>query len=218
MKDIFQHLNEMKKAPSLISELFPHSAFYLQSLYGKETGNLTTLKGPGKTKKENYQNKVVGQSMAKVTNKIRILFLTDYFRFEGRPFNEEGQLLLDNIIKALSLSSQETAIEVIEKSSSRPNRRLTHNEQIWNQLIDKIYSLQTEYVVALGAFASHFILQKNERLTELRGRLYPRSIQHSRLDLSFKILPLFHPDFLVINPSMKATAWSDLKLILNDSK
>ena len=218
MPDIFQHLNEEKKAPSFISELFPNSFFYLKSLYGKGPGNLTTLKESTQKRKENSQDKVIGQSMAEVVKKIKILFVTDYFRFEGRPFNEGSQLLLDNIIKALSLSGQEMAIEVIEKSSSRPHRKIAHNEQIWNQIIDKIYSLQTEYVVTLGAFASHFILQRNERLTDLRGHLYPRSIKHSRQDLSFKVLPIFHPDFLVINPSMKATAWSDLKLILNDGQ
>ena len=210
---MFQHFNKTPERRSLISLLFPHSSFYLRAIYGKAPEKKAEMES-----ESDHQSIIIGQSTVKVMKKIKILFLTDYLRDQGMPFNKAGQILLDNIIKALALPPQQAEIEVIKKSSSRPDREFTHKTEDWNRLIDQIYSVQAEYVVTLGAFASNFILQKDQRLTELRGRFYRCFIEHPRQNLSFKILPLFHPDFLVINPSMKMAAWNDLQLILNDKK
>ena len=171
----------------MAQELFSHSSFYLQALSGIQSTPHPSSKKPGA---------LLGQSRVQIVREVKALFMADH------PLSEESRHLLDNIIKAMKLSEQEAIFEVIDKS--------------WDSLIDTIYSTYPRYIVTLGANACNFLLRKKERLTDLRGHLYPRFIKHPQRDLSVKVLPLFHPDFLLINPSMKATAWSDLQLIFGD--
>ena len=53
-----------------------------------------------------------------------------------------------------------------------------------------------------------------------RGKGYIGSNIHGQFfekqygDTAFSLMPVFHPDFLVINPNMKRTAWADLQKVM----
>ena len=216
MEEIFQSLNKREKIRTYAQCLFPHSSFYLCSTPKAVAKRVDIVTAPDNSTPPS----VFGRSSVMAVDKIKILFVTDYFRAPPKAFNEEEQNLLNNIIKAMVSSPNQAQIEVIEQSSSRPDLKFSGREgsKVWSRLIDKIYSLQAKYIVTLGAFAGNFLLHRNDRLMDIRGRFYQRTINHPDKDLSIKILPLFHPSFLLINPSMKSTAWSDLQLILNNDK
>jgi uracil-DNA glycosylase family 4 len=67
-------------------------------------------------------------------------------------------------------------------------------------------------VVTLGAFASNLLLEGQERLSKIHGNFFPRSFSDN---FHTQIVPLFHPNFLLINPSMKKSAWMDMQKIMD---
>ena len=211
---IFHQLNQTPEDRSLTDQLFPHCPFYLKSLY-KFYGPHDTQNTAQPIATPTTHNQATDQSTAQVVKKIKVLFISDYLRHQSMVFNQGSQTLVDNVIKALELLPHEAETTVVKHSPHPPENTTSENQQLRQELVDKIYSVQPNYVVTLGAFASNFMLQSNRRLTELRGRLYPQLIEHPQANLPIEVLPLFHPDFLLINPSMKAAAWSDLQLILN---
>ena len=107
MQEVFQTLNRANRkrrsvVPSMASTLFPHSSFYLQAISGRSvrpvrsnsplcdsagtsddtSGSKTTRHSMSKvTVGDCGQSTCKGQSAAKVIEtKIKILFVTDYFR------------------------------------------------------------------------------------------------------------------------------------------
>ena len=180
------------KKPQFADELFSHTDFYLHALRREEKP------------REGRSRNLLGLSRAKSLRKrVKVLFLAHGFQ------SQESRDMVDKMIKALSLSPTEAFVQVVARGEKR------------ERLVDSIYATRAPYVVAFGAWMGNFLLEENERLTDMRGRFYARVIEnpgHSEQNLSVNILTVFHPDFLLINPSLKAAVWSDLQLILNDGK
>jgi uracil-DNA glycosylase family 4 len=59
-------------------------------------------------------------------------------------------------------------------------------------------------VVALGTFASRALLRTLDPISRLRGRVYDYR--------GAKLIPTFHPAYLLRNPSSKREVWEDMKL------
>jgi len=58
-------------------------------------------------------------------------------------------------------------------------------------------------IVALGSFAAKTLLRSEESISRLRGRIYDFH--------GAKLIPTFHPSFLLRSPDRKRDAWEDLK-------
>ena len=58
---------------------------------------------------------------------------------------------------------------------------------------------------ALGAFAAKTLLRSNDPISRLRGRVYEFR--------GAKLVPTFHPSFLLRSPNYKREAWEDLKRV-----
>jgi DNA polymerase len=57
----------------------------------------------------------------------------------------------------------------------------------------------------LGAFAAQSLLQTGEKISVLRGRCF---------DLNgIRVIPTYHPAFLLRNPERKREVWEDMKKI-----
>jgi DNA polymerase len=65
-------------------------------------------------------------------------------------------------------------------------------------------------VVALGKFAAQTLLRSDAPISALRGRWH--SYQGIRL------MPTFHPAFLLRSPDRKRDAWSDLQMVMAEMK
>jgi uracil-DNA glycosylase family 4 len=61
-------------------------------------------------------------------------------------------------------------------------------------------------IVALGAFGAKTLLKSQDPISRLRGRVYD---YHGA-----KLIPTFHPSFLLRSPGQKKYAWEDLKTAL----
>ena len=65
--------------------------------------------------------------------------------------------------------------------------------------------IRPKVVVALGAFAIHTLLGTDRAISRLRGRVYEYR--------GAKLVPTFHPAFLLRSPDRKRDVWEDMKKV-----
>lgn len=153
-----------------------------------------------------------------ITGKKKILFLNDFNRGDFSDLAQDSYELFRKMSGAMKVAQEDFVLHTIFPSASSKQEITSDLEE--QSIIDiskLIYENDIDYVVSFGVIAAHFVLQKKDRLTKLRGQLYKRVIQ-GKTSKTFNVLPVFHPDFLLINPSMKTTTWNDLQLVMEELK
>jgi DNA polymerase len=132
---------------------------------------------------------------------------------QGRPFVGKAGQLLDKMINAMGLSREDVMILNVVKCRPPGNRNPEPDEidACSPFLYRQLDSIQPEVVVALGKFAAQTLLKTEERISSLRGRFHkiPRQVFAE----GAKLMPTFHPAFLLRNPESKREAWDDLKKV-----
>jgi DNA polymerase len=126
---------------------------------------------------------------------------------QGRPFVGKAGQLLTKIIQSIHLQREEVYITNIIKCRPPQNRNPEPDEiQSCHPFLQKqIQSIQPKMICALGTFAAQTLLSTNAKITALRGRFF---------DLGgIKVLPTYHPAFLLRNPERKREVWEDMKQI-----
>jgi uracil-DNA glycosylase family 4 len=144
---------------------------------------------------------------------VKIFFIADYFQEE---LVEDGQQLYQyfksrneadlfaKMLKAMKLSEQDYFI-----SSCQKNREQT---QTTHQLMGEVKAVKPALVITLGSQAINTLLSTKMRLSDIHGKFYDLKIKGKDGSEHLTLLmPLFHPEFLFMNPSMKGTAWSDMQ-------
>jgi uracil-DNA glycosylase len=124
--------------------------------------------------------------------------------FVGRA----GQLLTDIIEKGMRLRRADVFIANIIKCRPPQNRNPEPDEILACQgfLEQQIDTLQPKVIVALGKFSGQWLLKTAEPISRLRGRLGEfRGI---------RVMPTFHPAYLLRNPAAKKEVWEDVKVVL----
>lgn len=116
-----------------------------------------------------------------------------------------GNDLLSKMVKAMGLDIQKTALLFIDKNEDEKTQELIYRE---------LYCLGVQIVVALGARATSLLINKKERLSSVHGKFLKIEVQFQTEVRPFEVVPVFHPDYLQINPSMKRTAWDDLQKVM----
>lgn len=151
----------------------------------------------------NFIKKVEEKS---VPTKSLVLFIASEFE-EG---DGQSRDLLNKMIQAMKLTKEEfNLLEVDGKLSEfGPDEKKLKLEEIRNQILVE----KPQVVVTLGASVSNLILEGQERLSKIHGNFFPRSFEGN---FHTQIVPLFHPNFLLINPSMKKSAWMDMQKIMD---
>jgi DNA polymerase len=125
----------------------------------------------------------------------------------GRPFVGVAGQLLDRIITAISLERKDVYICNVVKCRP-PNNRTPGEEECaicGPFLLAQLTIIKPEIVVALGATAARFLLNKNGSLGRQRGRF------HDVGDL--KIMPTYHPAYLLRYPQNKRAVWEDMQKV-----
>ncbi len=126
---------------------------------------------------------------------------------QGRPFVGAAGHLLDNMLNAINLNRKEIYITNIVKCRP-PHNRNPERDEIGTCkpfLLKQIDIIKPNIICTLGTVATQTILETKKTITKLRGHVY---------DLSgIKLIPTFHPAYLLRNPYQKKGAWEDLKLI-----
>lgn len=68
--------------------------------------------------------------------------------------------------------------------------------------------VRPEIIIALGKFAVQALLQTKAPITKLRG--------HWHSYHGIKLMPTFHPAYLLRNPADKKLVWQDIKKVINE--
>jgi uracil-DNA glycosylase family 4 len=126
---------------------------------------------------------------------------------QGRPFVGKAGQLLTKIIESINLSREEVYIANIVKCRPPQNRNPESDEiESCNAfLMKQIHAIQPKIICALGTFAAQTLLKTDTKISALRGKLF---------DLEgIKVIPTYHPAFLLRNPERKREVWEDMKKI-----
>jgi DNA polymerase len=126
---------------------------------------------------------------------------------QGRPFVGRAGELLTRIIEAIDLTREEVYIANIVKCRPPGNRNPQPDEirTCLPFLRRQLETIRPRIICALGTFAAQTLLETEERISILRGRFY--AYQGARL------MPTYHPAFLLRNPQFKRDVWEDMKAI-----
>jgi uracil-DNA glycosylase family 4 len=126
---------------------------------------------------------------------------------QGVPFVGRAGHLLTKIIEAIDLKREDVYIANVIKCRPPQNRNPEPDEIETCQpfLFQQIDVIQPKVIVTLGKFAAQCLLRSEEPISRLRGRLFEYR--------GAKLIPTFHPAYLLRNPSSKREVWEDMKLV-----
>jgi uracil-DNA glycosylase len=133
--------------------------------------------------------------------------------FVGDKYDGVGEDLLAKMIGAMKLTSQEFSRFLFEEGLENVNDlafNLENPNEATQNLRAKILKYKPKIVVSLGATTTNILLGRREKLSAIHGQFIDVVIE----DFEFSMVPIFHPDFLIINPNMKRTAWIDLQKVM----
>tara|TARA_B100001123_G_scaffold411021_2_gene506782 strand:- start:5903 stop:6568 length:666 start_codon:yes stop_codon:yes gene_type:complete len=126
---------------------------------------------------------------------------------QGVPFVGRAGQLLTKIIEAIDLCREDVYIANVIKCRPPENRNPDSDEieTCKPYLFAQIDAIRPRVVVALGAFAVRTLLQSDESISKLRGRIFDYR--------GAKLVPTFHPAYLLRSPDKKADVWEDMKKV-----
>ena len=125
---------------------------------------------------------------------------------QGEPFVGRAGQLLTKIIEAIGLSRSDVYIANVIKCRPPQNRNPEQDEVDTCEpfLFRQIDVIQPKVIVALGTFAARALLRTLDPISRLRGRVFDYR--------GAKLIPTFHPAYLLRNPASKREVWEDMKL------
>ena len=126
---------------------------------------------------------------------------------QARPFVGRAGQLLTKIIEAIGLKREAVLIGNVNRCRPPGNRAPTTEEASTCKpyLLREISIVQPEVIVVLGNTAMKNLLDTREGITRLRGRFQDYQ--------GIKVMPTFHPAYLLRDPSKKRETWEDLKKV-----
>ena len=133
--------------------------------------------------------------------------------FVGDKYDGVGEDLLAKMIGAMKLTSQEFSRFLFEEGLENVNDlafNLENPNEATQNLRSSILKHKPKIVVSLGATTTNILLGRREKLSAIHGQFIDVVID----EFEFSMVPIFHPDFLIINPNMKRTAWIDLQKVM----
>jgi len=126
---------------------------------------------------------------------------------QGEPFVGRAGQLLTRIIEAMGLKRRDVYIANVIKCRP-PNNRNPQEDEIARcepYLIRQVELIKPCVLVALGTYAAQTLLKTNQPISQLRGRFHS---YHGS-----KLMPTFHPAFLLRNPERKRDVWEDMQIV-----
>lgn len=126
---------------------------------------------------------------------------------QGFPFVGRAGQLLTKIIEAIDLKREEVYIANVLKCRPPNNRNPEPDEVASCQpfLRRQIEAVKPKVIVALGSFAARTLLQTEEAISRLRGRVYQYG--------DAKLVATYHPAYLLRSPDKKRETWEDMKRV-----
>ena len=128
---------------------------------------------------------------------------------QGRPFVGRAGQLLTKIIGAMGLKREDVYICNILKCRPPGNRNpLPEEIEVCEPyLVQQLEAIRPRVICALGTFAAQTLLKKKGiPITVLRGRFHDYH--------GIKLMPTYHPAYLLRNPGAKKQVWEDVQQIM----
>jgi len=126
---------------------------------------------------------------------------------QGRPFVGASGKFLDQLLEQAGVTRADVWITNVVKCRPPGNRAPMPDEAATCKpfLEREIAIVQPAVIVVLGNTAMKNLLDTREGITRMRGRF---------LDYKgIKVMPTFHPAYLLRDPSKKRETWEDLKKV-----
>jgi uracil-DNA glycosylase len=130
---------------------------------------------------------------------------------QGEPFVGRAGLLLNDIItKGMGLKREDVYIANVVKCRPPENRNPEPDEVAACEpfLKKQIDLIRPEVIVGLGKFAVQTLLQNKVPITKVRGTWHQYH--------GIKLMPTFHPAYLLRNPADKKLVWEDIKKVIKE--
>ncbi len=126
---------------------------------------------------------------------------------QGEPFVGQAGKLLDNMLRALSLS-RESNVYIANVIKCRPpgnrNPEVDEVARCAPYLRRQVELVKPRVIVALGRFAAQSLLKSEASIASLRGRVHEYQ--------GVPVVVTYHPAYLLRSLPDKAKAWTDLCL------
>jgi DNA polymerase len=128
----------------------------------------------------------------------------------GEPFVGAAGQLLTRIIAAIKLRREEVYIANVVKCRP-PENRLPEPDEIATCspfLRRQIAAIRPALICLLGNCAAQSLLNTTESISRLRGRFFELQ--------GIRVLPTYHPAYLLRNPEKKRAVWEDMQLLMKE--
>jgi len=148
------------------------------------------------------------------TSKAKLVFVGEAPGYEedmqGLPFVGRAGALLTKIIEAMGLKRKDVYIANILKCRPPNNRNPLPTEVLAceEHIIRQLEIIKPKAICTLGKFAAQTLLRSTETISRLRGNFYDYH--------GIKVMPTFHPAYLLRNPQDKKLVWQDVKKIMTE--
>jgi len=128
---------------------------------------------------------------------------------QGKPFVGRAGQLLTKMIEAMGMKREDVIIGNVNRCRPPANRQPTLEEAAICRpfLFREVAVLQPQVIVVMGNTALRNLLEVREGITRVRG-----NFQDFR---GIKVMPTFHPAYLLRDPSKKRETWEDLKKVMD---
>ncbi len=126
----------------------------------------------------------------------------------GQPFVGAAGQLLTKIIHAIQLTRESVYICNIIKCRPPKNRTPLPDEieTCLPFVKHQLSVINPEFIVALGSVAAKTLLDTTVPISQLRGRFHEYN--------GIKLMPTYHPAYLLRNPDKKRDVWEDMKKLM----
>jgi DNA polymerase len=126
---------------------------------------------------------------------------------QGEPFVGRAGQLLTKIIEAIGIKREEVFIGNINRCRPPGNRAPLPDETSACKpfLLREIAVVRPKVIVVLGNTAMKNLLDSKEGITKIRGIFQDY--------YGLKVMPTFHPAYLLRDPSKKREVWEDMKKV-----
>ncbi len=127
---------------------------------------------------------------------------------QGRPFVGRAGQVLTSLINKMGFTREEIYIANVLKCRPPNNRNPLPNEIIACRhfLMSQIELIMPKVICCLGKFAAQLLLETNTPISRLRGKEFDY--------MGAKLIPTYHPAYLLRNPRDKIAVWEDAKKML----
>ena len=126
---------------------------------------------------------------------------------QGFPFVGRAGQLLTKIIEGIGYKREDVAIGNINRCRPPANRAPAIEEAHACRpfLLREINVIRPKVIVVLGNTALHNLLDTKAGITKMRGKFQDY--------FGVKVMPTFHPAYLLRDPNKKREVWEDMKMV-----